>query len=303
MNRRGIHHRTSPDELVTVAQEYGFTVEGKIDEGASGFVFAARDKNGAKCALKILKGPFDNIWERRFQREAEILSRLTHPQVVAIHPPGLINLAGEYAFAMEFVEGISLRRWLDENGTLTKRQALGIATKITEALEYVHHHRIIHRDLHAGNILLLDKDLEKPKIADFGTAREFSIKKVTESDSYKTFRPIGAMSHCAPEKWVNPHKVGEESDIFSLGVLLYNALTGRYPFWEESYIQLFQAITNGAHIRAAEINPEIGEELDKLLEKMLESSQIYRVCSAARVRAIIEELLSGTKSLRKGERV
>jgi len=169
--------------------------------------------------------------------------------------------------------------------------ALRLLRGIAEVLAYVHRSGVIHRDLHAPNILLEKGSLDSIKLADFGTARDYSIQDLSESDQYKTFRPIGAMGHCAPEKWVNPHHAGPESDIFSLGVMFFHATTGQYPFWQDSYVSLYESIIRGKPRASLESIEGLSGKFCTLLDAMMNPSQIFRIATAEDVIAECNEIL------------
>lgn len=277
-------------EIRSAASAHGYAIGPLLAAGGTSLVYTATDRHGQRCALKILKGPFDNAWLHRFKLEADILSRLDHPGVVRVCEPGLMNLGSAHGFAMEYVDGIPLRAWLEKNGCLTEQQATEILPRVCEILKVVHAARIIHRDLHAGNILLVGGKIDEIRIVDFGAARDFSIAQVTESTGYKTFRPIGSMSHCAPEKWVAPHSADIESDIFSLGVLTYHAVSGRYPFWADSYVNLYHSIVRGDYQKLSQVVSSVSSGFSALIDNMLEPSNVYRIRDSEQVQARLEEL-------------
>lgn len=285
--------RISEPEMLRIAEaavSLGYTIIRRLDSGAAGEVFVAQDSGGHPVALKVFYGPYEERWLRRFRQEVEILSRLNHARVVRVLPPGLVSFGERMAYAMDFVDGISLRRWLAANRPLTEVEVLRLLSLVGEAVAYVHANHVIHRDLHSGNILLDGQSLDNPRLVDFGTARDYSIQDLFDTSGYRTFRPIGSMSHCAPEKWVSPHSAGPESDIFSLGVMAYNAVTGQYPFWAESYVQLYQLILGGHHKSAQELRSELSRDFSNLLEDMLNPSQVFRTPS-------VEDVVIGCKAL------
>jgi serine/threonine-protein kinase len=281
------------DEVASAMVAAGLKEPTPLGAGGAGYVFVAeQEASGVRKAVKVLKGPYEEKWLRRFRREADVLSRLPkHPRVVAVDPPGAVELGPYWAFIMEYVEGISLREYLVNQGPLSEDQTVVLINAVAETLAFVHSKQIIHRDLHAGNVLLRGRSLAGVTLVDFGTARDYSIQDVSESDVYRTFRPIGSMSHCAPEKWLTPHEVGPESDLFSVGVLAFNALTREYPFWEDSYAKLYEAIRRGNRKKVRELRPEISEDLEALLERMLEESPLYRVPRAEKVVQACRQLL------------
>lgn len=287
--------REQIDSVAEAAKERGLLVEGIAGAGAVGVVLRAVDRgcNAKVFALKVLAGPVDSKWSARFQREASILARLDHSGLVRIRPPGLMQLGAFHCFAMDYVEGISLRRWLDENGPLDEEKAVKIGLQICEVVEFVHGERIIHRDLHAGNVMFENSDFSRIKVLDFGTAREIPMANIIDTGGYKTFRPIGSMSHSAPEKWLNPHTAGEESDVFSLGVILYNALTMQFPFWSDSYVKLFELIRRGEFRPANIAANNISQATADTIAAMIEPSKLYRINSMGEASRNLRSLLAG----------
>ena len=283
----------SDEEIAAVslaAEKYGFNVQTRINAGAVGVVLKATDRNGSTCALKVLAGPFDLQWLNRFRKEAELLTKLDHPGLVKVLPPGLMQLANFHAFATEFVDGTSLRKWLDERGTLSEIEAIKLVRNVCQVVQFVHSARIIHRDLHAGNVMLENNDLNRVRVLDFGTAREIPMAAVIDTGGYKTFRPIGSMSHCSPEKWISPHTAQEESDIFSLGVLLYNALTLQFPFWSDSYVKLFELIKKGDHKNIRTVAPHLSKPFGEIVTAMIDPSRLYRIGSMSELDAHLVKL-------------
>jgi eukaryotic-like serine/threonine-protein kinase len=127
-------------------------------------------------------------------------------------------------------------------------------------------------------------------------ARDVSLEELKSNEKYyRTFRPIGAMSHCAPEKWMSPHDARPKSDLFSLGVMVYRNMTGESPFWGDSYIELFEKIKNGRHVPAIERNPEISPALNALIEDLIEPDILFRMRSAETLRSRCAQLLANAK--------
>jgi predicted Ser/Thr protein kinase len=196
-----------------------------IGKGGMGAVYRARQRSLDRVvALKILPpqtaaGPG---FIERFNREARALARLNHPNIVAVYEFGQVN--GLPFFVMEFVDGLNLRE-LEQAGTLSARQALQVVPQICEALQFAHDEGIVHRDIKPENILVNKKG--RVKIADFGIAKILNAEQdlsITEAHG-----AIGTPHYMAPEQMEKPTTVDHRADIFSLGVVFYEMLTGELP--------------------------------------------------------------------------
>lgn len=194
--------------------------------GGMGAVYKARQPGLDRLvALKILPPEVgrDPAFAERFAREARAMARLSHPNVVAIHDSG--QAAEFYYFVMEFVEGVNLRQTFD-TGQLTPQEALAVVPQICDALQYAHDEGIVHRDVKPENILL-DKQ-GRVKIADFGLAKLLG-KAPAEFTLTGTGQVMGTLHYMAPEQMERPLEVDHRADIYSLGVVFYEMLTGELP--------------------------------------------------------------------------
>jgi len=197
-----------------------------LGQGGMGVVYKARQPQLDRLvALKILPPASgrDPAFAERFTREARALARLSHPNIVAIHDFGR---AGDYFYlVMEFVDGVNLRQ-LEQSRRLAPQEALVIIPKICEALQYAHEEGIVHRDIKPGNILIDKKG--RVKIADFGLAKLLG-KEATGVGLTQSKQVMGTLHYMAPEQMNNPQSVDHRADIYSLGVVFYEMLTGQLP--------------------------------------------------------------------------
>ena len=198
-----------------------------LGQGGMGVVYKARQRQLDRLvALKILPPQIGRTeaFAERFTREARSLARLSHPRIIMIYDFGHTE-SGLYYFIMEFVDGTDLRRVI-QSGELSTSEALTIIPQICEALQYAHEEGIVHRDIKPENILLNKKG--QVKIADFGLAklldRPATVYTLTRAD-----QRMGTPHYMAPEQIEHPHKVDHRADIYSLGVVFYEMLTGELP--------------------------------------------------------------------------
>src|SRR3989449_4172626 len=197
-----------------------------IGQGGMGFVFKARQSKIERLvALKILPQSLaaDPAFAERFTREGRVLARLNHPNIVTIHDFGQAN--GFYYLLMEFVDGVNLRQAM-KMGRFTPAQALAVVPHICEALQFAHNEGILHRDIKPENILLDSKG--RVKIADFGIAK---LVGEPHTDAMRTGSgaTLGTPHYMAPEQLERPGEVDHRADIYSLGVVFYEMLTGELP--------------------------------------------------------------------------
>ncbi len=198
----------------------------RIGQGGMGIVYKARQKNLDRVvALKILprEAARDPAFAERFHREARTLARLNHPSIVGVHEFGEID--GLFFLLMEYVDGADLRRVLHER-RLTPAEALRLVPAICDALQYAHGQGVVHRDIKPGNILI-DR-AGNVKIADFGIAKLLGTE-TTDITLTEARQTIGTLHYMAPEQVENPQAVDHRADIYSLGVVLYEMLTGELP--------------------------------------------------------------------------
>jgi eukaryotic-like serine/threonine-protein kinase len=278
-----------------------YKIEKQLGAGGMGEVYLAQDeKLKRKVALKILPSEFLTDEERikRFQREARMISILNHPYIVTIYDVGSID--GTHYIATEHVEGVTVRELLAESVDLKK--TLSIVSQICEALAAAHNAGIIHRDIKPENIMIRPDGYVK--VLDFGLAKlaEHTDFKLSLSNYTMKGVIIGTPAYMSPEQ-VSDDKVDHRTDLWSVGVVLYEMLTGKNPFKGENRQQTFQKILSENPPLVSELNPKLPPELDRILEKALEKDADLSYQTASDLRADLKRVrreIDSSSSLRSG---
>jgi len=250
----------------------------KIGEGAMGIVYKGRQLSlDRDVAVKVL---FKHVAKRpkaveRFYREARVMMRLSHPNIVRGYDVG--DDQGWHYFAMEFVDGHNLQKWLTRLGRLTVGDALHIALACARALEHAHKLDLVHRDIKPDNLLLTRSG--QVKVADLGM-----VKVIDEdNDLTQTGHGVGTPCYMPLEQAKNGKDADGRSDIYALGCVLYAMLTGEPPFRGETIVELIQAKELGTFKPARRFNRDVPERLDLILHKMLAKNPRDRYQNCAEV--------------------
>ncbi len=266
-----------------------------LGRGGMGVVYKARDRRlGRVVALKmVLAGQYASDDElRRFHTEAEAVARLQHPNIVQIHDIGVRD--GRPYFSLEYCDGGSLQGRLD--GTpLPPTHAARLLRTLAEAVQHAHAAGIIHRDLKPANILLVepkDVPLERctPKITDFGLA-----KRIEDDQGHTATEAIlGTPTYMAPEQAQGKTKQsGPAADVYALGAILYDLLTGRPPFKGETAMDTIQMVQTSEPVPPTRLQPRIPDDLQTITLKCLEKDPARRYSSAADLAQDLTRFLAG----------
>ena len=247
----------------------------EIARGGMGVVYKARQSRLDRIvALKmILAGHLASAADvSRFYGEAQAAANLEHPGIVPIYEVG--QYAGQHYFSMAYVEGESLAARLAE-GPLPEREAAALVQQLCEAVQYAHQHGVIHRDLKPGNVLI-DRD-GRPRITDFGLAKQTALA----SGLTATGEVLGTPSYMPPEQAAGElAAIGPSADIYSLGAVLYAALTGRPPFQAATPIATLIQVRNADPVSPRLLNPVVKKDLETICLKCLEKEPQRRYASA-----------------------
>ena len=270
----------SPPSLEDVARHFPqLEILELLGSGGMGAVYKARQREIDRLvALKILplEAGSDPGFAERFTREARALAKLSHPNIVALHEFGHVD--GLHYFMMEFVDGLNLRQ-LEQAGRLSAREALQIIPQICEALQFAHDEGIVHRDIKPENVLLDKKG--RVKIADFGLARILGH----EPEDFRLTRPrevMGTPHYMAPEQVEKPQSVDHRADIFSLGVVFYEMLTGELPLGK--FAPPSQKV-------------QIDVRLDEVVLRALEKEPARRYQHASEVKTDMETIMTNQPAM------
>ena len=253
----------------------------EVGRGGQGVVFRARQKSlNRTVALKVISlGQWaSKAHLKRFRREAEAAASLDHPSIVPIYEVG--ERDGSCYFSMKFVEGGQLHEVIRRR-PISIRQAAKLIAKLARTVHYAHEHGILHRDIKPGNILLDAKG--EPHLTDFGLARLVE----TESTVTRTLEVLGTPSYMAPEQAAGNRKLSGATDVYGLGAVLYQLLTGHPPFAGGTTFETVRLVLDTEPRQPRLLNPKIGRDLSTICLKCLEKDPTRRYASAL---ALAEDL-------------
>jgi eukaryotic-like serine/threonine-protein kinase len=237
-------------------------------------------------ALKIMSGRYsaDDEFVERFRREAQSAAALSHSNIISIYDRGTSE-DGTYYIAMEYLPGGTLKDRILKRGALMPRTAAAVALQIAEALRAAHHAGVVHRDIKPHNVLITDAG--DVKVGDFGIARAATSDTMT-----KTGLILGTAHYISPEQAMGD-PVGPQSDLYSLGVVLYEMLTGTLPYDAETSLGIAMKHVNGHLTPPREINPEVTEGINAVTVKLLAKNPGDRYADADELIEDLERVLDG----------
>jgi beta-lactam-binding protein with PASTA domain/predicted Ser/Thr protein kinase len=262
----------------------------RIGSGGMADVWLAEDQHlQRQVALKVLHARFaqDREFVERFRREAESAAGLNHPNVVSVYDRGEVD--GTYYIAMQYLEGRSLKELIDVG--LTPEQSVYLIRQVLEGARFAHRHGIVHRDLKPQNVIVDDDG--KAVVTDFGIARA-GVSEITQTGSV-----MGTPHYFSPEQ-AQGEEVTPVSDLYSIGVILYEALARRVPFEGESAVAVAMKQVSQAPQRPSSINPQVSPALDAVVMRALEKSPGDRFQNADAFIAALDTALKAGDEMKGG---
>jgi len=276
--------------MITATKAGRYEILGELGRGGMGVVYRAKDPSiGRTVAVKTIQlseegtGMSHAQLVERFQTEARAAGLLTHPNIVVIYDVGESD--GVYYITMELVNGKSLQSMLDAGEKFSLPRLLGIMEQVCSALQFAHDHRVVHRDIKPANIMLTSDDFVK--ITDFGTAQIMQYGAAQQTST------MGTPGYMSPEQ-IKGKAVDGRTDVFSLGVMLYEMTTGQKPFRGQDIATILYHILNEEPVPPQQLNPNIPLGVGSTIMKAMAKSPFlrYETC---------RELMDDLKNYRPGE--
>ncbi len=261
-----------------------FRLESVVGSGAMGVVYRGiNEKTGRAAAVKVVSTEFAQGGKirDRFEREAEILQQFRHPSIVRFLAVG--RFRGTSYIAMEFIQGETLEKIIFDRGAMPWREVVDLAIQTCDALQYAHEHGVVHRDLKPSNLMLTEDG--KIKLTDFGIAKDLDATALTAEG-----RTLGTAAYMSPEQIRGTPAVSHKTDLYALGVVLYQMLTGKPPFEGSTPVVLMHSHLNEPAPRPSAKVYEIPKALDELVLNLMAKAPGDRPWDATAVGVKLSQL-------------
>lgn len=266
-----------------------FQILHSLGSGAMGEVFAAIDhRSNQHVAIKVIRDDKELSEHvlKRFRRESKLLSQLNHPNIIRIHEEG--SYQGQPYFVMNLVEGVTFKTILQDK-TFPLRRKIVLLKQVAEAIHYAHEHGITHRDLKPQNIMVTSDD--HALVMDFGIAHNQATNNTTKIT--KTGMIVGTPMYMSPEQ-VNGEEITHSSDIFALGAIIYETITGKTPF-SGNLSKIMWQIVNTSPQHPRKIAPQTPKDLAKICLKAMEKNKEIRYSTTLLIAQDLDRYLCGEK--------
>lgn len=254
-----------------------------IGSGGMAVVYKARcHRLNRLVAIKVLKDDFlgDKEFRDRFHGESQAVAMLSHPNIVAVYDVST-SLSGDVDYiVMELIEGITLKQYMEKKGTLNWKETLHFAIQIAKALEHAHSRGVVHRDIKPHNVMVLKNGAVK--VADFGIARMMSEGNTLTKEA------LGSVHYISPEQ-AKGGRVDNRSDIYSLGVVMYEMMAGRPPYEGESPVSVAIQHINGGAVAPSTLNPNIPRGMEQIILRAMAHEIENRYVSATQMLTDMDE--------------
>ena len=256
-----------------------FELDKKLGQGGMGEVFLTRQMSlDRHVALKLLSKEMAKKkgFVERFEREAKSMGKFIHPNAVQVFAYGVTN--NQHYLAIEFIDGQSMQKWMDQLGKLTIGDAIHVVLRCADALRVAHQdHNVIHRDIKPDNILVTKKGVVK--VADFGLAKVIGAGDEDDMSLTQCNTGLGTPFYMSPEQACDAKSADKRTDIYALGITLYYFVTGKLPFGGNTVVKLLMAKETGKYDNARKLNREVPEKLDMVIDKMIQKDKQHRYAS------------------------
>lgn len=262
-----------------------FEIERELGSGAMGDVYrAVYVKTGQRVAIKIINPALSRSDSAlaRFEREIEVLKQLKHPNIVRLLASGRYHKTPFYA--MEYIEGETLDRVLDRRGRFTWEEVVELGTQLCAALQHAHEHGIVHRDLKPSNVMVTKDGVLK--LTDFGIAKDLDVTALTSAHC-----TVGTASYMSPEQCRGERNLSHKSDLYSLGIMFYELLTGKKPFQAETAMDMFVLHATGKFERPSRLVLDVPIWLDTLICQLMEKKPEKRPLDAETVAKTLTQVV------------